>query len=104
MDMVQVHTMMSKSMLIKTYRRWLLDNKTFNKGRKYGKLRQPIINGRRYSWSELPRLPKDVILVHMISVDCGLDYMQKLEAEGFYTETREWHTNFGNSIFSEEEE
>ena len=104
MDMKQVHDKMNKGLLIKSYRRWLLDNRVFNKSRKYGKLRQPIVNGLRYSWSEFPRLPKDAILVHMISQGCDLEYMRKLDAEGFYNEQREWHVNFGKSIFLGEEE
>ena len=104
MNVEQVHTKMKKSHLIRTYRQWLLDNKKFNKSRKYGKLKQPIINGRRYSWSEFSRLPKDAILVHMISNECDMKYMDKLNQEGFYVESRKWRHDFGVNLFDGGEE
>ena len=100
MDVKEVHEKMNKSTLIKTYRKWLSDNKRLSHNmRREGRFKQPVINGRRYSWGDFKRLPRDAILVFIITEGCDVEYMKKLNTEGFYVEKREWHPNFGQNIF-----
>ena len=100
MDVKEVHEKMNKSTLVRTYRRWLSDEKKFSKNtRREVRFKQPIINGRKYSWSTFKRLPRDAILVFIITEGCDIEYMQKLNQEGFYVEKREWHENFGKNVF-----
>ena len=100
MDVKEIHEKMNKSTLVKTYRQWLSDNKILsNNKRREGRFKQPVINGRRYSWGGFRRLPRDAILVFIITEGCDVEYMKKLNSEGFYVEKREGHDNFGNNMF-----
>ena len=100
MDVKEVHEKMNKSQLVRTYKQWLTEEKRFAKNtRREGKFRQPIINGRKYSWGDFKRLPRDAILVFIITEGCDVEYMKKLNEQGFYVEKREWHPNFGVNLF-----
>ena len=100
MDVKEVHEKMNKSQLIRTYKQWLTEEKRFSKNiRREGRFKQPIINGRKYSWGDFKRLPRDAVLVFIITEGCDVDYMKKLNEQGFYVEKREWHPNFGMNLF-----
>ena len=95
MDVKEVHEKMNKSQLIRTYKQWLTEEKRFSKNtRREGRFKQPIINGRKYSWGDFKRLPRDAVLVFIITEGCDVDYMKKLNEQGLYDVKREWQTNF----------
>jgi len=104
MNIQEVYDSMNKSLLIKIYRQWLHDNEKFSKNqKKEGKYPHPIINKEKYSWADFRRLPRDAILVHIFTEGCNLEYISSLD-DSWFTETRDWHPNFGNKIWVNVEE
>ena len=102
--MQDVYDNMTKSMLIGTYKKWLDDKKQFNSNKRRGKYKLPKINGEWYSWNQFKRLPRDAILVIIVTEGCDVEYMTELNNNDFYTEKREWHENYGLNPFNKEEE
>jgi hypothetical protein len=100
MNIEEVYEKLNKSTLIKIYRNYMKENKQYSKNRKKeGPLVRPEINGETFSWAEFRRLPRDAILVYVFTKGCNLEYMSQLDAS-FFTETREWHPNYGESLWA----
>tara|TARA_R110001592_G_scaffold161715_1_gene394441 strand:+ start:1266 stop:1583 length:318 start_codon:yes stop_codon:yes gene_type:complete len=105
MNIVEVYDRLNKTMLIKSYRRYLEENEKFStKKKKEGKYPHPIVNGKQLSWTQFGKLPRDAILVFILTDGCDLEYLTNLNAINFYTERREWHPLYGMNPWDGEEE
>ena len=73
MNIVEVYDRLNKTMLIKSYRRYLEENEKFStKKKKEGKYPHPIVNGKQLSWTQFGKLPRDAILVFILTDGCDL--------------------------------
>ncbi len=96
MNVEQAYARLNTSQLISIYRKWLQENNMQPKNKKVeGIYPWPIINGEKYSWRQFRKLPRDALLVFVLTQGCNLAYINKLEAQNFFVEQRDWHKRYG---------